>query len=201
MPRPKESEREKIQSETRQLLLQAAADEFARQGYDGANINTISQAAGFAKGTVYNYFPSKQALMLALVDETAERHMEYVETRVMQEDDPRRRLERFFEAGFGFVTAYLAPARVMVNAINGHDDELKEHLFLAYQPMFQLVAKAIIAEGMARGFFRELDPASTAMLLMNIYLGTASQVDEEGQSWLDPAQVADFALHALLKRD
>jgi hypothetical protein len=37
-------------AETRQRLLEAAASEFAREGYTGANINRISQAAGFAKG-------------------------------------------------------------------------------------------------------------------------------------------------------
>jgi AcrR family transcriptional regulator len=56
MPRYKESERQQAQSETRQLLVQAAIQEFARQGYERANINHISRAAGFAKGTIYNYF-------------------------------------------------------------------------------------------------------------------------------------------------
>jgi TetR/AcrR family transcriptional regulator len=201
MARYKKAEREEVLNETRQSLLQAAAETFAIEGYDGANVNSISKAAGFAKGTIYNYFPSKRALMLALVDEIAERHLAYVQARVMQEEDPRHRLERFFEAGFGFVAAYLAQARVMFNAINGHDVALKEHMFQAYQPMFQLVGKEIIAEGMAGGLFREVDPVFTASLLMNIYLGTGSQVDEEGQFWMEPAQVADFVLHALLRKD
>jgi hypothetical protein len=67
--------------------------------------------------------------------------------------------------------------------------------------MFQLVGKEIIAEGMAGGLFREVGPVFTASLLMNIYLGTGSQVDEEGQFWMEPAQVADFVLHALLRKD
>ena len=54
MARIKKSEREQVMETNRQLLLDAAAGEFAREGYSGANINRISQAAGFAKGTVYN---------------------------------------------------------------------------------------------------------------------------------------------------
>ena len=50
MARHKEAERETIVSETRERLLQAATEEFAREGYVGANINRISRAAGFAKG-------------------------------------------------------------------------------------------------------------------------------------------------------
>jgi hypothetical protein len=36
-----------------------------------------------------------------------------------------------------------------------------------------------------------------AMLLMTIYLGAGSQVDQQGRPWLDAGQVADFAVHAL----
>jgi len=63
MPRYKESERVQIKFDTRQLLLQAATEVFARDGYEKANINRISKTAGFAKGTIYNYFESKRALM------------------------------------------------------------------------------------------------------------------------------------------
>ena len=41
MPRHKETEKEKVMHETRSLLLKAAADEFARDGYNGANFNRI----------------------------------------------------------------------------------------------------------------------------------------------------------------
>ena len=49
MPRPKQSERDEILSDTRQRLLAAATESFARQGYAGANVDAISRAAGFAK--------------------------------------------------------------------------------------------------------------------------------------------------------
>lgn len=43
MARHKDTERDKVLGETRQSLLEAAAEEFARQGYNGANINRISK--------------------------------------------------------------------------------------------------------------------------------------------------------------
>ena len=197
MPRHKDAEREKVMSETRQLLLEAAAKEFAREGYVGANINRISRAAGFAKGTIYNYFSSKRALMLALIDAIAETHLDLILGEVQKEKDPGRRLERFFEAGFTFASQYLAQARVMITIIYGPDVEFKIHAYNAYQPMFQFVSRDIIAPGMAQGIFRQVEPDATAALLMTVYLGTASQVDENGRPWLAPAQVADFALSAL----
>jgi len=47
---------------SRQRLLEEAAAHFARDGFDRANINSIAIAAGFAKGTIYNYFTSKEEL-------------------------------------------------------------------------------------------------------------------------------------------
>src|SRR5215207_10383484 len=62
------------QKEThRTRLLEAAAAEFADAGVDGANVNRISLAAGLAKGTIYNYFPSKRDLFLAVVREASSR--------------------------------------------------------------------------------------------------------------------------------
>lgn len=200
MPRHKESEREQIVSDTRQLLLQAAAGEFAREGYAGAKVDRISNAAGFAKGTIYNYYASKRALMLALIDETASLHLDYIAGQVHQEDGARYRLVCFFEAGFAFVADHLAPARVMVNTLYGPDAEFKAYMWQAYQPLFQLVGQEIIAAGIAQGVFQPVDPGATAALLMTIYLGAGSQVDDEGRTWLDAQQVADFALRALQRQ-
>lgn len=65
MPRISASEREA----TRQRLLNAGKQEFAERGLAGARFDEISLAAGHAKGTIYNYFDSKEALFFTVVDE------------------------------------------------------------------------------------------------------------------------------------
>ena len=197
MVRIKQGERQPVMEQTRQRLLEAAAVEFARAGYPGANINTISTAAGYAKGTIYNYFPSKQALLLALMDATAQEHLDFMFERSRLESDPRRRLERFFQAGFEFVALQLARASVMFNTLNGSDETLKAHLYEVYQPLIQFLAEEILVPGIRQGVFRPLEPAPTALLLMTIYMGTSSQHDAQGKPWLDPLQVAGLVLDGL----
>jgi len=68
----------------------------------------------------------------------------------------------------------------MVNNVFGPHAEFKEAMYQAYQPMFELVGKEIIGIGMSQGIFRRVDPASTARLVMNIYLGTASRLMKKG---------------------
>jgi AcrR family transcriptional regulator len=58
-----------VKKATRARLLMAAAEEFARTGFERANVDAISLAAGYSKGTIYNYFPSKEELFLAVVEE------------------------------------------------------------------------------------------------------------------------------------
>jgi len=198
-PRYKKTDRSEIREQNRKLLMDAAAQEFAQESYHAANTNRISKSAGFAAGTIFNYFPTKKNLMLALLTETAQAHHDFVVAAVCQFQGPPRRLEIFFEAGFEFIAQNLAPARVMVNTVYGADEDFKQHLYQGYQPMFQFVAEEILVPGIEQGIFRPVDPVATANLLMTIYLGTASQVTDDGKFFLPAAQVADFALKSLMQ--
>jgi AcrR family transcriptional regulator len=201
MPRPRRAVREKVMAETRRQLLEAAAVEFAREGYVGANINRISQAAGFAKGTIYNHFPSKRALMLVLIDSIAAAHIDFILEQVEPEEDPIRRLERFFNAGFAFVEQHPTQAPVIINAIYGPDDEFKQRVYEAYEKLFTLIIQDILGTGTEEGVFRPTDPDLTTALLMIIYLGSCSQLDPDGKIWLDPEQIVAFILDGLRQRD
>ncbi|MGW7081686.1 TetR family transcriptional regulator [Streptomyces sp. NPDC054866] len=51
---------------THELLLNAAAEEFVRHGYTGANLQRVAAQANMTKGALYAHFPSKEALATAL---------------------------------------------------------------------------------------------------------------------------------------
>jgi AcrR family transcriptional regulator len=53
---------------TRDLLLRAAEQVFARVGYEKAQVEEIAVAAGFSKGALYAHFKSKEELFLALYE-------------------------------------------------------------------------------------------------------------------------------------
>ena len=52
-------------AETRERLLRAAADVFARQGYDGTRVADIAATAGVSNGALYAHFGSKAELLVA----------------------------------------------------------------------------------------------------------------------------------------
>ena len=49
-------------------LLEATARVLTKEGYDGASTNRIAEVAGVSIGSLYQYFPSKEALIAAVID-------------------------------------------------------------------------------------------------------------------------------------
>jgi AcrR family transcriptional regulator len=61
--------REIKKERARKAILKAARKMFFTLGYDGTTIETIAENADIAVGTVYNYFESKSAIILAITSE------------------------------------------------------------------------------------------------------------------------------------
>ena len=59
---------ERRRQQTRDHLLQAAAQVFAERGFHGASLDDVAAAAGFTKGAVYSNFKNKEDLFLALLE-------------------------------------------------------------------------------------------------------------------------------------
>ena len=53
---------------TRTALVEAAAEVFARRGFEGASLEEIAEVAGFTRGAIYSNFGSKEDLLLAVVE-------------------------------------------------------------------------------------------------------------------------------------
>ena len=194
MARHPTAEKDQVQSETRKKLLDAAAVEFAAKGFQGANINHISQSAGFAKGTIYNYFPSKRELMLALINEIAGEHASFIMTRVVGETDPILRLKRFFTAGFQFARQFPTLTQISISAVYGYDPEFKAQIFEGYDDFFTFIMEDIISYGIKRGVFQSVDIDPGAAFLMSLYLGNISILgpEEYDENWIEG--IMDFVL-------
>ncbi|HEY3446146.1 MAG TPA: TetR/AcrR family transcriptional regulator [Myxococcales bacterium] len=84
-------------------ILQAAAKEFAKVGYEGASVNRILEAAGLSKGGFYYYFDDK-ADLAATVLLWAYKDLFSIYDRIQIPDDPAR----FWDAIGGFTRESLA---------------------------------------------------------------------------------------------
>ena len=89
---------EQMREATRQRIMRVAASEFARLGFDQANINVIAEQAGIGKGTIYLYFENKRDLFLEMLRSIAQAQLTVIRAALAQEGTLRQRLERLFRA-------------------------------------------------------------------------------------------------------
>lgn len=69
---PRKSPKQQRSKETVDVILAATARVLVKEGFDHASTNRIAETAGVSIGSLYQYFPSKEALVAALV----ERHID-----------------------------------------------------------------------------------------------------------------------------
>ncbi|WP_158598423.1 TetR/AcrR family transcriptional regulator [Notoacmeibacter ruber] len=82
--------RQSSRAENRELqtarILQAAAACFVRSGFQGASMHEICREAGMSPGALYRYFPSKEAIIEAIVEEVRKRDAEFLSEMANSDD-------------------------------------------------------------------------------------------------------------------
>lgn len=79
------------QSHTRQKILDAAFELFYAQGYQGTTVDQVIAKSGISKPTVYSYFPTKQDLCIAYVEERHRQELASLKAAIERESTPRDR--------------------------------------------------------------------------------------------------------------
>jgi AcrR family transcriptional regulator len=88
--------REQTKAANRAAILLAAREVFADVGYGASGIRDIVRRTDLAAGTFYNYFPDKESVFRAIVEQSAEE----IIVRVREARKRARTLEEFVEWGF-----------------------------------------------------------------------------------------------------
>jgi AcrR family transcriptional regulator len=150
-----------VKEATRARLLTAAAAEFARAGFERASVDAISLAAGYAKGTIYNYFPSKEELFLAVVQEALG---QAAATSPVPAGAPAWERLAAVLAGFcGWAGQQEPLARVLVRECLMGTPGLYPRVIAAEWPLTGEL-EAVIADGVASGELRGDVPAGLLAL-------------------------------------
>lgn len=78
---PRKRPRQARSKVTVDTILEATARVLVKQGFDGLTTNAVAAAAGVSIGSLYQYYPNKVALVLALID----RHMDEMNNAILAE--------------------------------------------------------------------------------------------------------------------
>src|SRR6266540_2539404 len=152
-----------IKQETRARLLAAAAEEFGRVGFERASIDSISLAAGFAKGTIYNYFASKEELFLAVVEAASTQAAD--SAAPPPDATARERLTVTLASFCTWASEHDAFARVLVRECLMGTPGLYPRVLIAEMPLVHRL-ETILREGAGSGELRALALAGLADLAL-----------------------------------
>jgi TetR/AcrR family transcriptional regulator, fatty acid metabolism regulator protein len=99
---------------TRDRILQAALAVFAEKGYHKAAVDEIVRTSRTSKGAVYHYFPNKEALFLALVDEFSARLADSIGAAIQDSHGALGKVEAALRAGLETFARHRALSRILL---------------------------------------------------------------------------------------
>ncbi len=83
------------EKDTREKILQAAKNLFAKKGKNDATIEEIADLAGIGKGTIYNYFDSKEEIFSEIIHQEGMQLFDQIDKSVRKERDVRSKLRAY----------------------------------------------------------------------------------------------------------
>lgn len=110
--------REEKNQQTRRRILESALAEFSEQGYGASSVNTISNGEGLCKGIIYHYFPTKDDLYLACVEECFQMLTGHLQSHTnMEGQTAEERLEQYFRVRLDFFEQNPQYQRIFCDAV------------------------------------------------------------------------------------
>src|SRR5690606_33524256 len=79
-------------------IMDTAAALFAKEGYPAAKMQDVAKACGATKSMLYHYFPTKDDLLFAMLQEHLQRLIQALDDAVASGKPPRERLQMMVEA-------------------------------------------------------------------------------------------------------
>jgi TetR/AcrR family fatty acid metabolism transcriptional regulator len=119
MVMPQSSRRERKKVETRERILSAGLAAFADRGIDNCTIDEIALAADVGKGTVYNYFRTKEDLVVSFMVEVERQAQDAAAKLVQGNRSPQSILTRFIEFQFKLKEPHYPFVRVFLAQLAG----------------------------------------------------------------------------------
>ena len=163
--------RSTAESATKDRILDAAVDVFARKGYHGAGGADIVAASGTSKGAFYHYFASKQAIFLTLMDNLAEVVEQGVEAAISAEQGAMAKVEAALRVVVETAAEQRDLAKILLVEAVGLGPEFEEKRLEIHRRFAHVIQRHLdraVAEG-------DIPPQDTA-LVARAWFGALNEI-------------------------
>jgi len=129
--------------ERRRQLLDAALEVFVSRGYHAAAMDEIAERAGVSKPVLYQHFPGKLELYLALLDESVDILVETVREALRSTTDNKQRVGATFGAYFEFVAGQGQAYRLVFESDLSNESAVRDRLERAQRESAALISQVV----------------------------------------------------------
>jgi AcrR family transcriptional regulator len=152
----------------RKTIMDAAAQLFAQNGYQGTSIKDIAALMDIGESTLYGYFPGKQEILIAILNQ----QVEMVDSLLahLNELKDRESFVDLIDLITEKIVSNLVYNRVMFAEAWLNDKVLKEFVMTRWLPVMDLL-KNYIYEKTNSGAFRPIDPQLAARIIIATFIG------------------------------
>jgi AcrR family transcriptional regulator len=182
----------------RAQILEAASRIFATRVYHLVTMDEVAHAARVGKGTLYRYFPSKEALYLAIVDAAFGLLIERLEAVRAGAMPPPAALGRMIAAIVETFAQHL-PSFRLIHRGEGRLFLRKKEVIRARRAHIARLVSEVLDRGVEAGAFRKVDRALAPSMLIGMVWGTALNHADDTPAEVLAARIADLYLHGLLQ--
>src|SRR5580693_3235421 len=129
--------------ERRRQLLDAALEVFVARGYHAAAMDEIAERAGVSKPVLYQHFPGKLELYLALLDESVEGLIDTVRAALRSTSENKQRVGATFGAYFEFIGGHEEAYRLVFESDLSNEPAVRVRLDQVQQECAELVSQVV----------------------------------------------------------
>jgi len=203
MEKEKRKERE-FNLRRAEILIQAEKI-FSAKGFHNTTVAEIANASGFAIGTLYQFFKSKEKLYTAMVTEKLDTMYAMIQESAAGETDILKKIEVLVAAQFRFVEKNAEFCGIFIRgehmSLSEGSDELRERMMTDYASHISFIEEEM-RKGIRAGILKSMDPRMMAAALLGIINSCTFKwlTAAEGASLLDNVQfVIDIFLEGVRK--
>lgn len=159
------TKREEKKNLTRERIIDSASQLFSQNNYHEVMIEDVAKNANIAKGTVYNYFESKEELYFSLIEQKMSALTNSLIEKIRGENDKVSSLHAFILHNYMFMMKYQNFFRIYQKESFNKQNELCNEITELENRLKKLLVD-IINEGEKEGVFRKTDIALTTELIL-----------------------------------
>jgi len=129
--------------ERRRQLLDAAREVFVSQGYHAAAMDEIAERAGVSKPVLYQHFPGKLELYLALLDQSVDELVATVRDALISTTDNRQRVAAALGAYFEYVEQEHQAFRLVFESDLSNEAAVRDRLERGQQECAEMISQMV----------------------------------------------------------